>query len=94
MTILAALDETWYLFFLTVAIAMTAWMVFIWAVRSGQFKNTEETAERMIELDARTEALPDPNAGDGALADPETGAAEAGTLGDRKPAESAARDER
>ena len=55
-----ALAETWYLFFLCMSIALTAWMVFIWAVRTGQFKDTEETAERMLELDERDEALPDP----------------------------------
>ena len=37
---LIALSETWYLFFLCMAVALTAWMVFLWAVRSGQFKNT------------------------------------------------------
>ena len=80
----AFLSETWYLFFLCLFIAMTAWMVFLWAVRSGQFKDTEETAERMIELDDRSEALPEPEADDG----------EPGTLGGHAVARSAAEDER
>ena len=60
-----ALSETWYLFFLCIAIALAGWMVFIWAVRTGQFKDPEETAERMLDLDARSEAMPDPEATDG-----------------------------
>ena len=54
-----AISETWYLFFLCVSIALAAWMVFIWAVRSGQFKDMEGTAEDMLRLDDREEELPE-----------------------------------
>ena len=54
-----AISETWYLFFLCVSIALAAWMVFIWAVRTGQFKDMEGTAEDMLLLDDREEALPE-----------------------------------
>jgi len=56
---LLAISETWYLFLLTLSIALAAWMVFIWAVRSGQFEDVEGTAQEMLELDARSEAMPD-----------------------------------
>ena len=55
-----AINETWYMFGLCVAIAFAAWFVFIWAVRTGQFKDTEKTARDMLELDAIEEPLPDP----------------------------------
>ena len=55
-----ALSETWYMFGLCVCIAFAAWCVFIWAVRNGQFKNTEQTARDMLDLDANDEAMPDP----------------------------------
>jgi len=59
MTIPLAMSETWYLFFLCVSIALAAWMVFIWAVRTGQFKDMEGTAEDMLLLDDREEELPE-----------------------------------
>ena len=64
---LLAISETWYMFALCVAIALAAWFVFIWAVRSGQFKDTEQTARDMLELDAHDKPLPPkPVAGSGA----------------------------
>ncbi len=54
-----AISETWYMFGLCMAIALAAWCLFIWAVRTGQFKNTEQTARDMLELDANEEALPE-----------------------------------
>lgn len=69
-----AISETWYMFGLCVAIAFGAWFVFIWAVRTGQFKNTEQTARDMLDLDANEEALPDPAARpDGGDADESSG---------------------
>lgn len=55
-----ALSETWYMFGLCLLIAGGGWCVFIWAVRSGQFKDTEQTAVDMLELDASDEPLPPP----------------------------------
>lgn len=52
-----ALSETWYMFGLCMAIAIAGWCVFIWAVRSGQFKDTEQTAIDMLELDANEEPI-------------------------------------
>ena len=54
-----AISETWYMFGLCMAIALAAWCLFIWAVRTGQFKDTEQTARDMLDLDANEEALPE-----------------------------------
>lgn len=53
-----ALSVLWFLFLIAVVLGIAAWLVFLWSVRSGQFKDAEETAARMLELDA-----PDENEG-------------------------------
>jgi len=36
-------DVTFYLFFTAFLMSMSAWCVFLWAVRTGQFRDVEET---------------------------------------------------
>jgi cbb3-type cytochrome oxidase maturation protein len=56
--IVLALDLSWFLFLVCLAMGLGAWMLFVWSVRSGQFKDTEETAQRMLEMDARDDVVP------------------------------------
>jgi cbb3-type cytochrome oxidase maturation protein len=37
------MDVTFYLFFSSFLMSMSAWCVFLWAVRTGQFRDVEET---------------------------------------------------
>jgi cbb3-type cytochrome oxidase maturation protein len=37
------MDVTFYMFFSSFLMSMSAWCVFLWAVRTGQFRNVEET---------------------------------------------------
>jgi cbb3-type cytochrome oxidase maturation protein len=37
------MDVTFYLFFSAFLMSMSAWCVFLWAVRTGQFRDVEET---------------------------------------------------
>jgi len=37
------LDVTFYMFFSAFLMSMSAWCVFLWAVRTGQFRDVEET---------------------------------------------------
>jgi cbb3-type cytochrome oxidase maturation protein len=37
------MDVTFYLFFTAFLMSMSAWCVFLWAVRTGQFREVEET---------------------------------------------------
>jgi cbb3-type cytochrome oxidase maturation protein len=48
-----ALTLEWMLFALSGLMGLGAWLVYLWAVRSGQFKNVEEAAQRLLEQDAR-----------------------------------------
>ena len=50
MTILA-LSVAWFLFGLALLMGTTAWLVFLWSVRTGQFEDTEGTAQRMLEIE-------------------------------------------
>jgi cbb3-type cytochrome oxidase maturation protein len=36
-------DITFYLFFIAFLVSLSAWCVFLWAVRTGQFRDIEET---------------------------------------------------
>jgi cbb3-type cytochrome oxidase maturation protein len=36
------MDITFYMFFCSFLMSMSAWCVFLWAVRSGQFRDVEE----------------------------------------------------
>ena len=35
------MDITFYLFFTAILMSMSAWCVFLWAVRAGQFRDVE-----------------------------------------------------
>jgi cbb3-type cytochrome oxidase maturation protein len=48
-----ALALEWMLFALAALMGLGAWLVYLWAVRDGQFKNVEEAAQRLLEQDAR-----------------------------------------
>jgi cbb3-type cytochrome oxidase maturation protein len=37
------MDVTFYLFFSSFLMSMSAWCVFLWAVRTGQFRDVEES---------------------------------------------------
>ena len=37
------MDVTFYMFFSSFLMSMSAWCVFLWAVRSGQFRDVEDT---------------------------------------------------
>ena len=37
------MDITFYMFFCAFLMSMSAWCVFLWAVRTGQFRDVEET---------------------------------------------------
>lgn len=41
------------LFFFAALAGISAWLVYLWAVRDGQFKDVEEPAERLLNQDAR-----------------------------------------
>jgi cbb3-type cytochrome oxidase maturation protein len=36
------MDVTFYLFFISFLVSLSAWCVFLWAVRTGQFRDVEE----------------------------------------------------
>ncbi len=37
------MDVTFYMFFSAILMSMSAWCVFLWAIRAGQFRDVEET---------------------------------------------------
>ena len=37
------MDVTFYMFFSSFLMSMSAWCVFLWAVRTGQFRDVEES---------------------------------------------------
>lgn len=37
------MDITFYMFFSAILMSMSAWCVFLWAIRAGQFRDVEET---------------------------------------------------
>ena len=46
-----ALSLTWWLFALCLTMGLGAWFIFVWGVRSGMFRDPEEIADRLIEMD-------------------------------------------
>ncbi|HVG94437.1 MAG TPA: cbb3-type cytochrome oxidase assembly protein CcoS [Planctomycetota bacterium] len=48
-----ALALEWMLFAIAALMGLTAWLVYVWAVRDGQFRNVEEAAQRLLDQDAR-----------------------------------------
>ena len=53
-----ALGLTWFLFALALLLGLTAWLVFVWSVRTGQFDDPDGTAQRMLELEEQDLPLP------------------------------------
>jgi cbb3-type cytochrome oxidase maturation protein len=51
-----AIGVTWFLFAVTVLMGLTAWLIFWWSVRSGQFRDAEDTAQRMLDHELRDDA--------------------------------------
>jgi cbb3-type cytochrome oxidase maturation protein len=41
------MDVTFYMFFSSFLMSMSAWCVFLWAVRTGQFRDVEEVKYRI-----------------------------------------------
>jgi len=48
-----AIALEWLLFSLSALLGFAAWLVYLWAVRDGQFKDIESSAEKVLEQDAR-----------------------------------------
>ncbi len=46
------MDITFYMFFSAFLMSMSAWCVFLWAVRTGQFRDVEETKFQIWPKDA------------------------------------------
>ncbi len=55
---------TWFLFLMCLFMGLAAWLIFMWAVRSGQFRDAEETAEQMLEWDNQEYERADSPSGD------------------------------
>jgi cbb3-type cytochrome oxidase maturation protein len=36
------MDVTFYLFFVSFLVSLSAWCIFLWAIRTGQFRDVEE----------------------------------------------------
>jgi cbb3-type cytochrome oxidase maturation protein len=36
------MDVTFYLFFVAFLVSLSAWCIFLWAIRTGQFRDVEE----------------------------------------------------
>ena len=49
------MEITWINYLVGMLVSLAAWFVFLWAIRDGQFRETEETARRMLENEAREE---------------------------------------
>jgi cbb3-type cytochrome oxidase maturation protein len=48
---IAALQSMLFVF--AALAGISAWIVYLWAVRDGQFKDVEEPAERLLSQDAK-----------------------------------------
>jgi cbb3-type cytochrome oxidase maturation protein len=46
-----ALTLGWMLFTVSALLGTAAWLVYLWAVRTGQFQDIEEPARRMLRQD-------------------------------------------
>jgi cbb3-type cytochrome oxidase maturation protein len=47
------MDVTFYMFFSAFLMSMSAWCVFLWAIRTGQFREVEETKYQIWPKDTR-----------------------------------------
>ena len=46
------MDITFYMFFSAFLMSMSAWCIFLWAVRTGQFRDVEESKYQIWPKDA------------------------------------------
>jgi cbb3-type cytochrome oxidase maturation protein len=53
------MDITFYMFFSSFLMSMSAWCVFLWAIRTGQFRDVEESKYQIWPKDSV--ALIEPN---------------------------------
>jgi cbb3-type cytochrome oxidase maturation protein len=51
LVIVLALTLGWMLFTVSALLGCAAWLVYLWAVRTGQFQDIEEPARRMLQHD-------------------------------------------
>lgn len=49
--ILLGLHVLWFLFLFGVALCFAGWLIFVWSVRTGQYSNPDEVADRMLEAE-------------------------------------------
>ena len=47
------MDVTFYLFFIAFLVSLSAWCIFLWAVRTGQFRDVEETKYQIWPKESR-----------------------------------------
>jgi cbb3-type cytochrome oxidase maturation protein len=58
--VLAIESTGWvYAFLFCLALGLAAWVVLLWGIRSGQFRNSDDVADRMLELEHRERAEPE-----------------------------------
>ena len=48
-----AMTLQWMLFAVAALMGMSAWLVYLWAVRNGQFKDVEAPARNLLSQDAK-----------------------------------------
>ena len=48
------MDITFYMFFSAFLMSMSAWCIFLWAVRTGQFRDVEESKYQIWPKDSDT----------------------------------------
>jgi cbb3-type cytochrome oxidase maturation protein len=48
-----AIALEWMLFALAGLMGLAAWLVYVWAVRDGQFKDVENAAEKVLKQELR-----------------------------------------
>lgn len=49
------MEMTWINYIVGMLVSLAAWFFFLWAIRDGQFRDTEETARRMLENEVQEE---------------------------------------
>jgi len=56
------MDITIYLFFIAFLMGIAAWCIFLWAIRTGQFRDVEEIKYQIVpKVDAGETSLPTKN---------------------------------
>lgn len=54
------MDVTFYLFFTALLMGLSAWCVFLWAIRNGQFQNVEDIKYQIYPKPGGDEETPPP----------------------------------